>query len=41
MSGKWAVLVMAVGVATTFVNLAILAGQVSTPATARTTKESK
>ncbi len=35
MSGKWAVLVMAVGLATTFVNLAILAGQISTPATAR------
>lgn len=35
MSGKWAVLIMAVGLATTFVNLAILAGQVSTPATAR------
>jgi len=35
MSIKWAVLVMAVGLALTLVNLAILAGQISTPATAR------
>jgi hypothetical protein len=35
MSAKWAVLVTAVGVALTLVNLAILAGQMSTPAVAR------
>lgn len=35
MSGKWAVLVLAVGVATTLLNLAILAGQIATPAVAR------
>jgi hypothetical protein len=35
MSGKWAVLVLVVGLAMTLLNLAILAGQISTPATAR------
>jgi len=35
MSGKWAVLVLAIGMAMTLLNLAILAGQISTPATAR------
>jgi hypothetical protein len=35
MSGKWAILVLVLGLATTFLNLAILAGQISTPATAR------
>ena len=35
MSGKWSVLVLAVGLAMTLLNLAILAGQTSTPATAR------
>ena len=37
MSGKWAVLVLAIGVATTLLNLAFLAGQISTPAAARST----
>ena len=35
MSGKWAVLVLVLGLTTTLLNLAILAGQFSTPATAR------
>jgi len=35
MSGKWAVLVLAIGLAMTLLNLVILAGQISTPATAR------
>ena len=35
MSAKWAVLVLAMGLALTLVNLAILTGQISTPATAR------
>jgi len=35
MSGKWAVLVLAIGVATTLLNLAFLAGQISTPVSAR------
>jgi hypothetical protein len=35
MSGKWAVLVLAIGLTMTLLNLAILAGQISTPATAR------
>lgn len=35
MSGKWAVLVLAIGLATTLLNLAILAGQIATPAAAR------
>lgn len=35
MSGKWAVLVLAIGLATTLLNLAILAGQMATPAAAR------
>lgn len=35
MSGKWAVLILVLGLATTLLNLAILAGQISTPATAR------
>ena len=35
MSGKWAILVLVLGLATTFLNLAILAGQISAPATAR------
>ena len=35
MSGKWMGLVLGLGLATTLVNLAILAGQISTPATAR------
>ena len=37
MSGKWAVLVLAIGVAITLLNLAFLAGQMSTPAAARGT----
>ncbi|HKO70450.1 MAG TPA: hypothetical protein VJV58_05925 [Bradyrhizobium sp.] len=35
MSGKWMGLFFALGLATTFLNLAILAGQISMPATAR------
>jgi hypothetical protein len=35
MSGKWAVLVLAIGLGLTLLNLAILAGQISTPAAAR------
>ena len=35
MSGKWAVLILVLGLATTLLNLAVLAGQISTPATAR------
>ena len=35
MSGKWTVLVLAIGLATTLLNLAILAGQIATPAAAR------
>jgi hypothetical protein len=35
MSGKWAVLVLAIGLGMTLLNLAILAGQISTPAAAR------
>ena len=35
MSGKWAVLVLVLGLTTTLLNLAILAAQFSTPATAR------
>ena len=35
MSGKWIGLVLALSVATTLLNLAMLAGQFSTPATAR------
>jgi hypothetical protein len=35
MSGKWAVFILVLGLATTLLNLAILAGQISTPATAR------
>jgi hypothetical protein len=35
MSAKWAILVLAIGLAMTLVNLAILAGQISTPASAR------
>ena len=35
MSRKWAVLVLAIGMAMTLLNLAILTGQISTPATAR------
>jgi hypothetical protein len=35
MSGKWAVLVLAIGLGMTLLNLAILAGQMSTPAAAR------
>ena len=35
MNGKWVVLVLMVGLTTTFLNLAILMGQLSTPATAR------
>jgi hypothetical protein len=35
MSGKWMGLVLGLGLATTLVNLAILAGQISTPAIAR------
>jgi hypothetical protein len=35
MSAKWAFLVLAIGLAMTLVNLAILAGQISTPASAR------
>jgi hypothetical protein len=37
MSGKWAVLVVAIGLATTLLNLAFLAAQMSTPAAARGT----
>lgn len=35
MNGKWLVLVLIFGLATTFLNLAILVGQLATPATAR------
>jgi hypothetical protein len=35
MSGKWTLLVLVLGLATTLLNLAILAGQVATLATAR------
>jgi hypothetical protein len=35
MNTKWVVLVLIVGLSTTFLNLAILVGQISTPATAR------
>jgi hypothetical protein len=35
MNTKWVVLVLVVGLSTTFLNLAILVGQISTPATAR------
>jgi hypothetical protein len=35
MSAKWPVLVLAISLAMTLLNLAILAGQISTPATAR------
>jgi hypothetical protein len=35
MSGKWSVLVVIPALTTTLVNLAILAGQLSTPAAAR------
>jgi hypothetical protein len=35
MSGRWAVLFTVLGLATTFLNLAMLAGQLSAPAAAR------
>jgi hypothetical protein len=35
MQGKWVVPVLVLGLTTTLVNLAILAGHISTPATAR------
>jgi hypothetical protein len=35
MAGKWSVLVVILALTTTLVNLAILAGQISTPAAAR------
>ena len=35
MNGKWVVLVLVLGLTTTFLNLAILVGQSSTPVTAR------
>jgi hypothetical protein len=35
MPGKWAVLVVAIGLATTLLNLTFLAAQMSTPAAAR------
>ena len=35
MSGKWVVLISVLGLATTLLNLAILAGQISAPAAAR------
>lgn len=35
MSGKWAVLVLTIGLATTLLNLAFLAAQISAPAAAR------
>jgi hypothetical protein len=35
MNGKWLVLVLVLGLMTTFLNLAMLVGQISTPATAR------
>ena len=35
MSGKWAVVALVLGLATSLLNLAILAGQISTSATAR------
>jgi hypothetical protein len=35
MSGKWVVLVLLLGLTTTLLNLAIFAGQISSPATAR------
>jgi hypothetical protein len=41
MSGKWSVLVLILALTTTLVNLAILAGQLSTPAAARAAGASK
>jgi hypothetical protein len=41
MSGKWSVLVVILALTTTLVNLAILAGQLSTPAAARAAGASK
>jgi hypothetical protein len=41
MSGKWSVLVVILALTTTLVNLAILAGQISTPAAARAAGASK
>jgi hypothetical protein len=35
MSAKWAVLVLAISLATTLMNLALLAAQIATPAVAR------
>jgi hypothetical protein len=35
MSGKWSVVVLLLGLATTILNLAILAGQITAPAAAR------
>jgi hypothetical protein len=35
MSGKWSVLILVLGLATTLLNLAILAGQIASPAAAR------
>jgi hypothetical protein len=41
MAGKWSFLVVILALATTLVNLAILAGQISTPAAARAAGASK
>jgi hypothetical protein len=41
MSGKWAVLVLFLGLTTTLLNLAILTAQFSTPATARGSSANK
>ena len=41
MAGKWSFLVVILALTTTLVNLAILAGQISTPAAARAAGASK
>jgi hypothetical protein len=41
MAGKWSFLVVILALATTLVNLAFLAGQISTPAAARAAGASK
>jgi hypothetical protein len=41
MPGKWSILVVILALATTMVNLTILAGQISTPAAARAASASK
>jgi hypothetical protein len=41
MSGKWVVLLVVLGLTLTLLNLAILVGQISAPASARTASASK